>query len=311
MRETMARQPEDLRALLADPAPVERAAALLDTRRVLLVGIGTSLHAAEQGAWLLRAAGVQAWAVHGMDAALHGRAPQEDDALLLLSHTGTTGYSKQVLAEARARGIPALRIGARGTDAELETVAPETSAAYTASHLGALMRLAQIASALGATLELDALAGAVAEVLEDPSPGVAPPERLLEYTGAGPNAWTASEGSLKVRETARIAAEGLGVEQLFHGPAVALDSRDALVCLDGGGPGAERLAAVAGAAEQVGVRVHRFTSPAGLGELESIFPLTAVVQRIALECAEQLGTDPDAFGYDVPGREEAWEPLGF
>ena len=41
----------------------------------------------------------------------------------------------------------------------------------------------------------------------------------------------------------------------------------------------------------------------------SIFPLTVVVQRIALELAEQLGTDPDAFGYDVPGRKEAWTAL--
>jgi glucosamine--fructose-6-phosphate aminotransferase (isomerizing) len=140
---------------------------------------------------------------------------------------------------------------------------------------------------------------------------VAPPFRLLELAGAGPNQWTAAEGALKVRETSRVATEGHGVEQLHHGPAVALDERDGLVCLDGGGPGASRLAQVAEAAEQVGVAVHRFSSPAELGEPLSIFPLTVVVQRIALELAERLGTDPDAFGYDVPGREAAWEPLGF
>lgn len=42
----------------------------------------------------------------------------------------------------------------------------------------------------------------------------------------------------------------------------------------------------------------------------SIFPLTALVQRIALEQAEALGTDPDAFGYDVPGRRARWERIG-
>jgi glucosamine--fructose-6-phosphate aminotransferase (isomerizing) len=46
-----------------------------------------------------------------------------------------------------------------------------------------------------------------------------------------------------------------------------------------------------------------------LGEPLSIFPLTVAVQRIALECAEALGTDPDAFGYDVPGRQAAWEAV--
>ena len=45
------------------------------------------------------------------------------------------------------------------------------------------------------------------------------------------------------------------------------------------------------------------------GEALSVFPLTVCVQRIALELAEQLGTDPDAFGYDVPGRKEAWTAL--
>jgi hypothetical protein len=33
------------------------------------------------------------------------------------------------------------------------------------------------------------------------------------------------------------------------------------------------------------------------------------VQRIALELGEQLGADVDAFGYDVPGRKEAWTPV--
>jgi hypothetical protein len=91
---------------------------------------------------------------------------------------------------------------------------------------------------------------------------------------------------------------------------VALGDTDALVVLDGGGPGADRLAAVAGAAEQVGVRVHR-VAETSLGEPLSVFPLTVAVHRIALECAEEQGTDPDSFGYTLPGHEEAWEPLGF
>jgi glutamine---fructose-6-phosphate transaminase (isomerizing) len=312
MRETMASQPRELARLVTDPAPVQAAAERLRGRRVLLVGTGTSLHAAHHGAWLLREAGVEAWAVPAIDAALHGPRPGDGDAVVLLSHTGAKRYTADVLAAAPEAGVPTVAIGGVGAPGvDVETVEQETSSAYTASHLGALLRLAQLAETLGARLgDLAAVPDAVAGVLDGPSTGVEPPARLLEYTGAGPNAWTAAEGSLKVRETARIAAEGLGVEQLFHGPAVALDARDALVCLDGGGPAADRLAAVAGAAEQVGVRVHRF-SATQLGEPLSVFPLTAVVQRIALECAEGLGTDPDAFGYDVPGREAAWEPLGF
>src|SRR5919201_6407099 len=312
MRETMARQPADLRALLADRDPVARAAERLAGRRVVLVGTGTSWHAANHGAWLLREAGVETRPVPAFDAALYGHGPTEDEALVLLSHTGAKHHTSQVLDQARADGVPTVTIGAREVSgADLETVERERSSAYTASHLGALMRLAQLAQQLGAEFDaLEAVPAAVAGALDGSGPGVDPPARLLEFTGAGPNQWTAAEGALKVRETARVAAEGLQVEQLLHGPSVALDERDALVCLDGGGPGAERLAAVAGAAAKCGVDVHHIAAP-DLGEPLSIFPLTVAVQRIALECAEALGTDPDAFGYDVPGREAAWQPLGF
>lgn len=310
MRATMARQPEDLRRLLGDRAPSARAAELLAGRRVLLAGTGTSWHAANHGAWMLRAAGVEAWAIQPMDAAVGGVRPAAGDALVLLSHTGIKRYSAELPEQARAAGVTTLAIG--GIDqpgVDLPTVERERSSAYTASHLGALLRLAQLATELGAKLgDLRAVPEAVAAELSRPSRGVAVPERLLEYGGAGTNAWTAEEGALKVRETARLASEGLMVEQLLHGPAVALDARDALVCLDGGGSGAERLEEVARVVEAGGATVHRVAARE-LGEQLSIFPLTVAVQRIALEAAEALGTDPDAFGYDVPGREAAWERL--
>src|SRR5262249_47580766 len=157
--------------------------------------------------------------------------------------------------------------------------------------LGALMRLAQLAGAFGASLEALEDVPAAVEAALDRELGVESPLRMLELTGAGPNQWTAAEGALKVRETSRVATEGLSVEQFFHGPSVAIDGRDTLVCLDGGGPGTERLEAVADAAEACGARVHRLEET-GLGEVLSVFPLTALVQRIALELAEELGTDP-------------------
>ncbi|HEX5145753.1 MAG TPA: hypothetical protein VFV85_01925 [Conexibacter sp.] len=50
MRETMARQPQELRRLLADRDAAARAAQRLAGRRVLLAGTGTSWHAANHGA---------------------------------------------------------------------------------------------------------------------------------------------------------------------------------------------------------------------------------------------------------------------
>jgi len=308
MRTTIWRQPDDLRAILDDPGPVERQAERLAGRRLFVVGTGTSWHAANHAVWLLREADLDAVAIQAMDAALYGLPVRAGDAVLVLSHRNTKRFSSALLDQLRDAETPVVVIGGRGSPGvDIETVDQERSSAFTASHLGALLRLAQLAQSLGARLGLEAVPAAVQAALEREL-GVEPPLRLLELTGAGPNQWTAAEGALKVRETSRVATEGLSVEQFFHGPAVAIDGRDTLVCLDGGGPGAERVAAVAGAAEASGARVHLF-SETELGEPLSVFPLTVIVQRIALELAEALGTDPDAFGYDVPGRREAWTAL--
>ena len=120
--------------------------------------------------------------------------------------------------------------------------------------------------------------------------------------GAGPNGWTAAEGALKVREAAHVFAAGWAAEQLLHGPAWALGPGEALVCLDGGGPGAARLAELAGAIEARGTRVYRIAETE-LGEALSVFALTVAVQRIALEFALELGTDPDNV------RPPEWDPI--
>jgi len=305
MAKTMARQPDDLRRILSDWTPVEAGAARIAGRRVFVVGTGTSWHAANQGAYFLREAGADALAVSAADAALWGPRPTPADALILLSHRGTKLYTSQVLDRARADRIPTVAIGGEGAPVvDIETVAQERSGTFTASHLGALARLAQLAATLGAELgELDSVPAAVAAALEAPEPAVELPERGLELVGAGPNQWTAAEGALKVREAANLFTEGLALEQLFHGPAFALGPRDALVCLDGGGPGTARLNEVAGAIETRGTRVYRFDAPE-LGEPLSVFPLTVTVQRIALAFAVQLGTDPD----DVSPEE--WKTIG-
>lgn len=261
-------------------------------RRIFVVGTGTSFHAANQGAYLLRLAGADAIAVSAADSALWGPAPARGDALVLLSHRGTKRYTSQVLARARENDVRVVSIGGFGSGAELETVAQELSGTFTASHLGALMRLAQLARALGAELDLEAVPAAVAATLAAPSPGVELPRRGIDFVGAGPNQWTAAEGALKVREAAHLFTSSFAVEQLLHGPGFALEALDSLVCLDGGEPGSERLAELSAAIESRGARVNRFAATE-LGEPLSIFPLTVVVQRIALDFATRLGTDPD------------------
>jgi glucosamine--fructose-6-phosphate aminotransferase (isomerizing) len=310
MRQTMDSQAERLAGMLADDGNVAAVAGRLRGRRVLVIGTGTSWHAAGQAAWLLRAAGLDASAAQSADAATDGPLPGEGGALIALTHTGAKRYTAQAAERARSQGAEIVQISGAGVaGADLETVARERSSAYTASHLGALLRVAQLARALGADLPgLGQVPAAVDHAYRAGEGLLAPPPaRLIEFTGGGINQWTAAEGALKIREAAYVASEGLGVEQFLHGPSVALGEQDRLVALDGGGPWSARIAEVAQAAQDAGAEVTRIAGDQQ-GELLSIFPLTAAVQRIALEAAETLGVNPDSFGLDLPGHQ-AWDRI--
>jgi glutamine---fructose-6-phosphate transaminase (isomerizing) len=311
MRQTMDGQAAALAGILDDEAPVIAVAERLRGRRVLAIGTGTSWHAAGQAATLLRAAGMDASAAQSADAAVDGPLPGEGGVLLAFSHTGAKRYTAQAAERARSGGAQVIQVcGVGVAGADLVTVPRERSSAYTASHLGALLRAAQLARALGA--DLPAL-GEVPSAVDDayrarPDERQAPPPaRLIEFIGGGISQWTAAEGALKIREAAYVASEGLAVEQFLHGPSVALSPDDRLVCLDGGGAWSARIAEVAQAAEEAGVAVTRFTDDR-LGELLSIFPLTVAVQRVALEAAETLGVNPDSFGLDRPGHQ-GWDRI--
>lgn len=75
--------------------------------------------------------------------------------------------------------------------------------------------------------------------------------------------------------------------------------------LDGGGPDATRLEEVAAVVTAQGSTVNHIRRR-DLGEALSIFPLTTVVPKVAVEAAEARGSNPDSFGRDLPGRAVGW-----
>ncbi|MGH2532846.1 MAG: SIS domain-containing protein [Thermomicrobiales bacterium] len=333
MYQTMHRQPEDLRRLLAEgwePAG-ESAALLADATRVIVTGIGTSYHAALVGAWLLRAAGKDARAALSFDLARYPESYpiERGDAVIVMAHTGVKRFSAEAMARANDAGATVLSVGSLtaehpGSQLVLRTVEREQSAAYTSSHLAAMTVLAQVATALGEADGAPSIAGlrAALEQLPDQVAAVlARHEEILPVAraavgsrvyaaGAGPNEATALELVIKAREAAYGWVDALAIEQFLHGPMVTVNAGDLAVLINVPGRASERVAEIAAVLHAIGARLWIVGQPVeaapeaivfALPEVpELISPLLAVVpmQILAYQMAAEKGINPDTFRRD-------------
>ena len=297
-------QPDELRRLAGlDVRPhTKRLAA---GERVWVVGTGSSWHAADLGAAMFARAGIDARAAASNDFAL--RAPlRAGDGVIVLSHTGSTAYARASRQRALDIGAPTVSITGDGVGwpEAIETGPKERAETYTRSYTGALAVLALLAGELGAeglgpeavVAAADATETALGAPVELPDD-----RRLIVLAGLGPNAVTAREGALKLREAARLPAEGFDAEYLLHGNAVPLNDRDVLIAL-GKDEFVERLA---GVARSAGVPTVELDQPGD--ELMAQIPLTARLQLLALRRAEAAGQDPDTVILSPWDDEQLWE----
>jgi glucosamine--fructose-6-phosphate aminotransferase (isomerizing) len=312
LAETIGTQPaliEDLLGLEISPA----VAALGAAERIWLVGTGTSQHAAELGAQMMRIAGLDPRPVSSAGFARLRPPPEATDAVVLISHTGETAFARAVRRRALETGAPLVSITGEGAGWEeaIEVAPRERSETYTASYTAALMMLARLAGAVGASeFSAEALSGTVAAAAaaaEHAWTGAAPPPRLLAIAGAGPDAITAREGSLKVREAARIPSEGFEAEYLLHGSAVPLGSDDQLLLLRPSLDPDGLLAALGEAAQAEGVAVSALDEPSQLDPLLAQIPLTIRLQLLASTLADAGGHNPDTAIEGAWADERLWE----
>jgi glucosamine--fructose-6-phosphate aminotransferase (isomerizing) len=278
--------------------------------RVHLVGTGSSQHAAELGAWMLRRGGLDASWWSSATAARAGA--WRDHAVVVLSHTGETAFARTVRDQVRSAGTAPL-VTLTGTTAgwsEAVRVAPrERSETYTFGYTGTLLALARVAGELGAAeFAADALAravDAVEEAVAAPPPGVSGTGTVV-LTGAGPSAITAREGALKLREAARVHAVGYEAEYLLHGSAVPLRAGDELVLLQPDDDADGLVGAIGAAAESEGLTVHDVTVRSDLDPVLAQLPLTARFQLLAARLADAHGHDPDVVITGAWADEQLW-----
>ncbi len=338
--------PEAMRRLLHEgwEAAGTAAAALATEVRVFLVGTGSSYHAACFAESLLRAVGVDAWAVSAFEFTRYPRPPHVSDGIVVFSHRGTKRYSLDAVELAIANGERPLLITGQGAELPaglnalvLETVPQETSSMHTVGLLGAVTVSAQIAIALGERTGMVAVAHALRAGLERVPDAL---DAMLERSGAvrvlatevearharyffagqGPNRATAPETALKVVESSYAMAVGMELEQLIHGPLVAVEPTDLVTVIAPPGPSLERATDLLRACEQIGCATWLLGGPSetrptyhdplpDLPEPLTPFPALLLGQLLAYHLAGLRGTNADSFRLEHAPYEQAIKAL--
>ena len=304
---------------MRDPLPAAVLSRLSGLSRIFLVGTGTSYHGALVGQYLMRSAGVDAWAIPAFEFVNYPPRIKADDGLLLLSHRGTKRFSQAAL-DAFDNRDHWLAITGEGSPLRgpgvITTVAQERSPVHTASHTGAMVRLAQLALAVGSPpweVELARVPGAIRAALALRPQVIQAMDRVhfrrvVHFVGGGPAYATALEGALKLREAAYVSTEGHDVESILHGPLISLNAEDSAVVMAQPGASLERTAELTAALHEIGTPTLAVgPAAAGLTDTtarletpaidELLAPIVNVVplQCLALEVSRHLGVDADSF----------------
>jgi glutamine---fructose-6-phosphate transaminase (isomerizing) len=238
---------------------------------------------------------------------------------VLLSHRGSKRFSQAAL-EGFGSQDHWLAITGEGSPLTgtgvVYTVAQERSPVHTASHTGAMVRLAQLAVALGSPpwkADLGRLPDAIRAAVQLRPQVIEAVDRMnlgrvVHYVGGGPAYATALEGALKLREAAYISTEGHELESILHGPLISLEAKDSIVLVAQPGATLERTGELAAALHEIGATtVAVGASAASLTAVtvrletpaidERLAPIVNVVplQWLALELSRHVGVDADSF----------------
>jgi glucosamine--fructose-6-phosphate aminotransferase (isomerizing) len=230
---------------------------LVTARRVILVGCGTSWHAALVGEYLLeQIAGIPAEVEYASEFRYRNPVVGKDDVVFVISQSGETADSLAALREAKAKGATALGIvNVVGSTIARESMGgvythagPEIGVASTKAFSSQLTVLSlitlMIAKARGVPTEkilkmvreLEELPKKVEDVLctSEAIRQIAEEfksSRNFLYLGRGSNFPVALEGALKLKEISYIHAEGYPAAEMKHGPIALIDEHMPVVVI--------------------------------------------------------------------------------
>jgi glutamine---fructose-6-phosphate transaminase (isomerizing) len=317
MEADMRAQPEVLRTLASQPRPQ------LGPRpdAIVIVARGSSDYAAIFGRYLLEAATGRPVALAAPSLqTLYGVEPRLEGWLAVgISQSGRTPEIRTVLASYGRAGARTLAITndpdsplARSADCSLPLSAGEEAAVpATKTFTAQLAALALVAEALGSVPWTEADWERVPAAVERVLGGFDAAERVavrldgaeeLVALGRGYLMPVALEAALKLREAARLRAEGWSAADFRHGPVTVAGADLPVLAVSAAGPAAADVDELAGELGASGAVVLRLADdedadlsyPGDLAEPLRALPATVRAQQLALAVARRRGRDPDS-----------------
>lgn len=324
MYDAIQAQPEAFKAV-ATKIKIEQLSKMFSVAgRIFLIGTGTSYHVAWASKFILKAAypGKMVSAQTAIDFALYEDATNERDLVIVLSHRGNKKYSVKSLKKAKAAGALTALITGKQTESKdsqadvvLETVEQEASSAHTVSYTAALAPIVaavegpveELANVLKKGLDLESEMERTAQKGKD--------ARRIWIVGGGPNEVTAKEIALKIKETSYMQTEGVGVEELLHGPFQSAEPEDLFILIAPEGKTKERTLELIPAIQAIGAKL--ITIGDNKHTADYIVPKVAE-EYATISCITPLylftyhltlikQTNPDNFRLEDPRFAKAWE----
>ncbi|MCC6839788.1 MAG: glutamine--fructose-6-phosphate transaminase (isomerizing) [Flavobacteriales bacterium] len=223
---------------------------MVNAKRILIVGCGTSWHAGMVGEYLFEEfARIPVEVEYASEFRYRNPVINEDDIVIAISQSGETADTLAAIELAKGRGATIIGICnvvgssiARQTHAGSYTHAgPEIGVASTKAFTAQVTLLTLMALMIGQRkgtidgaklqqllLELDAIPGKVERVLKTEAQvnyisDIYKDARNALYLGRGYSFPVALEGALKLKEISYIHAEGYPAAEMKHGPIALID----------------------------------------------------------------------------------------
>jgi glucosamine--fructose-6-phosphate aminotransferase (isomerizing) len=322
-------------ALGAKPEPAPRG-------ELLLVGLGTSFHAALGAETALRptlAGRCAVRAVPAFDLLEEATPPPAGSTAIVFSASGETALTNQALRWLRDQKIHTLLVSPRESSEAasladrllLTQYADEESWTHTVSFTAALVAIGTLGehwAANGGSLPAaeDDVADAFTSAIATENAVVELVDRYSGHDrfmlcGSGFAQASAREGALKLREAAGRACGVVGVEEFLHGVIPSIDQRTVVIAISG--TATQRTRALQGLAavkhldaETLLIDSSGGTPGDGIVSLPSLIrPIPTALQVIPLQLlaywiATSEGRNPDVMGLDEPRYVTARSSFG-